>query len=506
MSKLIDKEVTVLNVLKDENGNSIITPEQQLFIDNFKSGGVTEECPACEGEGICGCEYCDVCHGKKTFTYYRVLKIEAISKEAMDQLTFGKLKGKDAKKFLETNTDKIVFNGTVKDWKNIPKEINAISIDSKGKIKYYSGVSGIYDLYDDEHSISNKYKGGQYWYYGTAKEGLDITDKYKDIKLLVKANFQHNIYYRHKIKRTVLDFEKPFDWSIFPKACTQLFISFGSINIKDQSIDIVVGSNDIYLRDDNVIWGHDGRNHVDMKFDINLCREWINDGTEAYPVFKSNMTKIGYNEMNIELRNIPYKTVVYELPKDRSKPVAVNDLKTLKDELCLRINEHTRRINDSMTVAQYPFWYPKGPQHEVEYWLLTNMVTIGAYEITEDLVINAEGDVRIQNNEATELKYKFGFVEGKFTLLGKNYKSLKNLPDECNKLVISHSEKIKDVTVNKTNVKSGIVKIQFLNNLKSIGKMHDSIKKLEYMYIDNFEDIDFDKDCMRLNIKANYKD
>ena len=507
MGKLITKQTTVLNVLRDEKGNTIITPEQQKFIDNFDSRSITEECPACDGDGVCGGDYCDVCWGKGKFTYHTELKIVPLSKDQMLQLELGNLKGDSIEKFKKDNPEQVVFTGTISEWKQIPSDINAISVDSKGKICYYSDVSGIYSLYDDEHTKGSKHKGGQYWYYGTSIEGLDITDKYKDLKILIKSSHT-SIFYRPKIKRIVLDFKKPFDWSIFPKAVDKLFIAFGDMNITNQTISIVAGSKEIYLRDDNVIWGHGGRNHVDQSFDIDLCREWINDGTDAYPVRKEDLKKIGHNEMNIELKNIPYKTVVYELPKDRSVPVPVSKLKLAFVDECKNINKKTRPVKDHLTLAQYQLVHKDGIKREVELWLLGNVRIEGDYEILDSkkygIIINATGDVRVQSDKDKEIKYKFGTVKGVFTLLGDNYDSLKNIPDECKELVISHSSKLTAISIPKVKINNGILRLNFMKSIKKIDKLDDSVKSIRYAYLENVDGIDFHDSCSKLEVKQEY--
>jgi len=516
MGKLIDKKVTTINVLKDDDGRTVITPEQQEIISNFKSRSITEECPACDGDGVCGGDYCDVCHGRGKFTYYTELKIIPLSKLEMTQLKFNELKGAELAAFKKENADQLFFSGENKDWKKIPKDIKAITIDSNGKIGFYSGVSGIYRRYDDEHTEHKKYKGGQYWYYGTSLPGLDITDKHKDLKILVKKERTcEQVFYRPGEERIVLDFEKPFDWRIFPPAVTKLFVAFGDMNITNHELTVVAGSEEIYLRNDNVIWGYDGRTHVDKSFDIDLCRPWINDGTNAYPVRKDSMNEVGFNNMNLELRNIPLRTDVFELPKDRSKPVAAIKLKTLYNELTSRINETTRLISERLTVGPYHFWYPEGSkEHEIEYWLLTNATHIGgAYEITQneetgEYEIDVEGDVRMQkrNGELSELKYKFGFVQGTFTFLGENIESLKNLPSKCYVLIISHSKSLKRIEVPATEVTWGILRLQFLKKIEYIGNLHSSITNIDYYVLDNLENIEFDKKCAGLEIKYERKE
>lgn len=518
-SGLKTKEAIVIRALKNSKGKIVFTEEQRYQIKNFKSQTITEECPACEGEGyfdgltLCGSEVCTQCKGKKVFSYDTILKIETLTRDEFLQLEFSNLKDKkqiDA--FLKSNPKLSTFTGNEKDWLNIPKDINAISVDSKGLIEFYSGVSGIYSRYDDAHSNSKKYDGGQYWYFGSSLPGLNITKKHKNFNLVIgKLESQEKIFYRPSIKRTVLDFSKPFDWRMFPDACTKLFITFGGMDIKSHGVEIEVGSKNIFLRDDNVVWGENGRNNVDEEFKIDLCREWINDGTNSYPIrkeagFKGSSAKKGFNEMNLELRNIPLETVVYELPKDRSKPIAISELKKSDKEKCAKINKNIRPINDWLTISKYPFKYPEGPKHEIEYWLLSNTKGLKGYVITDDLKIDIDGNIRVQKDNENKIKYKFGIVTGEFTLLADSYSSLENLPDSCKTLLISHSKKMIDVTVFNTVVTSGILKLQFLDNLKTIGKLHKSINKIQHAYLENIKKIIFHKDCARLKIEHKYKD
>jgi hypothetical protein len=501
MGKLIDKQVTVINVLKDDNGNTVITPEQQAVIDNFKSQSITEECPACDGDGVCGGDYCDVCNGRRKFTYYTELKIVALSAKEMMQLQFRELKGKELEAFKKKNKKQKFFTGEKSDWDFVPKDIMALSIDSRGKVQYYSGASGIYQMYDDEHTNTNKsHKGGQYWYYGTSLPGLDITDKHKGLDLLVKSEHHTGIFYRPGAEKIVLDFEKPFDWKIFPPACTQLFVAFGAMNIESHELHVSVGSDCMYLRDDNVVWGYGGRNHIDKDFDIDLIRPWIDDGTNAYPIRKDKPAGTE-NEMNFILKNIPYETMILKIPKDRKKPIAPLQLERLDEKKCARINSYKRRLSDFLTEAQYPFKYKKNAKKlAIERWLMANCNSfVGDYTIGADMKINIDGNIRIQKDGVSKIKHKFGEVTGVFTLLGRDYSSLENLPEKCKGLVISHSEKMKKVSVTKTTVTSGTIKLQFLKNLSDIGKMHDSIKNIKYEFVE-MKDVEFDEDSTNLKI------
>lgn len=499
MGKLIDKKVTVVNVLRDDNGNTVITPAQQAIIDGFRSRSITEECPACDGDGVVGGEYCDICDGRKKFTYYTELKIVPLSSREMLQLEFNSLTGNKLEAFKKKNKTQSFFTGTKADWAGIPEDIMAISIDSRGIVKYYSGVSGIYSMYDDEHTADKSHKGGQYWHYGTSLPGLDISDKHKDLNVLVKTKRRTEIFYRPGAKKIVLDFKKPFDWNVFPPACTKLFVAFGGIGMRNQELDLCVGSDEMYLRDDNVIWGYGGRTNIDKNFNINLIRSWIDDKTDAYPVGTDKT--LDHNEMNFELRNIPYETMVLEIPKDRKNPIAPLDLKRLDVKLCARINAYKRHITSTLTDAQYPFKYKRNvKKFKIEHWLLSNCDSfVGDYSIGSDMKINIVGDIRIHKDGVKAMSHKFGEVSGIFTLIGKDYESLKNLPDKCKGLVISHSDKMKDVSVTKTIISSGTLKLQFLGKLSTIGKMHDSIKRIRYEFVD-MKDVEFDEDSTRLSI------
>lgn len=484
MGKLIDKKTTVLKVLKNEDGSTTITPEQQKFIDEFVSESVTDDCPACDGDGIVGTEYCNVCWGKRKFTYHTELRIVALPKDELIQIEFNALEGPEVDEFKLANQDYMFFTGTEAEWKNIPEDIKAISVDSNGKVQYYSSVSGIYSRYDDEHSKLDKYIGGQYWYFGTSLDGLDITEKHQELKLVVKENHR-GIFYRPDAQRMVLDFNEPFDWGIFPKAVKKLFVTFGGMNINSHTIEIEAGSSGIYLRDDNVVWGEGGRTNVDEEFKINLCVPWVDDGTGEYPTHPESVISRKYNEMNLEFRNIPYETVVFKLPLDRSKPVAAIDLERANEERCESINRHTRPIRSDMTFGRYPFKYSRGgAKHEVEVWLLENSRLRGArYEITEDLEIDVFGDISVGKDRETSLKHKFRNVHGKFKLIGNDYTDLGNLPKSCTHLMISHSKSLKRLEVPNTEVSSGELYVQFMN-LESVGKLHSSIKKIRRGYVE----------------------
>lgn len=349
MGKLIDKKAETLYVLLDKNGNSIITPEQQKVIDNFKVETIKAECPACDGDGHIEGQYCDVCRGKRTFTYHTELKIVPLTQDELNILELNQLKGAAKTEFIKKNKIQF-FEGTELDWNKIPSEIKTIAVDSRGKVFFYSSVSGIYNRYDDEHTENIKHRGGQYWYYGSSLPNLDITLKYPSLK--IASEYSNKIFYRPDAKKVILDFKKEIDWRYFPENCTKLFITFGGMNNVSQEIHIVVGSDEMYLRNDNVVWGYGGRTEVDECFDINLCAYYINDGTNEYPHFKSKK-EIGTNEMNFHLKNIPYKTVIYELPKDRSKKLKISELKKLDIELCKKINSRKRLIKEHLTLGKF---------------------------------------------------------------------------------------------------------------------------------------------------------
>jgi len=518
MGKLIDRKVTTVYVLRDDKGNSIITPAQQLQIDNFRGGAVTEDCPACDGDGCCGGDYCDVCWGKGKFTYTKELNIVPLPPKEYRQTMLRELTGKELKQFLKDNPGpetQIVFTG--KEWDKIPQDIKAITVCSRGTVNFYSGVSGIYRRYDDEHTRDKRHKGGQRWYFGSSLPGLDITDKHKDLDILVHGgrSFDERIFYRPGEKPAVLDFEKPFDFRYFPDAVTRLFVTFGGMNVAEHTIDVVAGSNCMYLRQDNVVWGYGGRNHIDKEFNINLCADYINDKTGAYPVRKSYPTTRDCNEMNLELRNIPYTTVVLVLPADRSRPVVPNTLKRDTVAICNKINTRVRPIDTRFTIAKYPFKYSDARQ-KAEQWLLEHVVSGEhfSYSIEGDR-IDIDGSVCFSGKRADVRKvpYRFNEVTGTFTILGHSNASRKDivksiddlLPSKCGKLVLTHFRDLKDVSVLNTKVTSGVLRLQFMDGLRTFGKQHKSIKTLDYYQV-NVEKVDFDEDTARMTVKHGERD
>jgi hypothetical protein len=482
---LITKKTTTINVLQDENGNTIITPEQQKQINEFQSKSVTEECPACDGDGVVGCEYCDVCGGGGKFSYHTELRIVPIEAKKLRQMELAGVRNKEDLDILMLNMNsshKKMYEGSIvfeseKSWDLIPEEINAISVDSRGEVRFYSHVSGIYSMYDDNHTRDSRHVGGQRWYFGTSKDGLDITEKYKDLDLIIPGVGHTALIYRPGIKPVVMDFDKPFDWSIFPKNATKLFVAFGDMDITNQEIDVRVTSNEMYLRDDNVIWGHGGRNHVDKCYDIRLCTHYIADGTGEYPVRKGE--KKSCNEMNIHLKNIPYETVVYHIPYDRSFKIAPRDLKTLDDKKCEGLNRFVRPIRKDYTSSKYPFKY-SGKKRSIEKWMLEHIRPgVFDYVIDNNGVINIDGDINMRNVD--KLKHKFGVVTGKFDVLSDVLESLDNFPNSCASLSISLSKVLTSIDVRNIDIRSGFVKLSFMK-LKDL-KLPSNVKKVKYFHL-----------------------
>ena len=120
------------------------------------------------------------------------------------------------------------------------------------------------------------------------------------------------------------------------------------------------------------------------------------------------------------------------------------------------------------------------------------------------IIINATGDVRVQSDKDKEIKYKFGTVKGVFTLLGDKYDSLKNIPDECKELVISHSSKLTTISIPKVKINNGILRLNFMKSIKKIDKLDDSVKSIRYAYLDNVDGIDFHDSCSKLEVKQEY--
>lgn len=426
MSEIRDVEVTEYFVEEDAKGNLIIDKETARLIENFKAEFITEECPACDGDGHIGGEYCPVCENG-TVSYRTELRITPISKKDKFLMDINKLPEEEKIEKAKKNGF-IILDGSDESWENIPQEIKAISRDSRGKIEFYSGVSGIYERYDDEHSENKKIRS-QYWYYGTALKGLNITKKYNNLNVVVLSQKHIKIYYRNNCDRIVLDFKskKGFDWSIFPNSVTKLFVVFGGMNIRDQEISIQVTNSQGYLRDDNVCYGTESRDAKEM----NLVKYWIDDDTNEYPIRTSGSawgaTK-GNNEMNIHFKNIPLKTVVYELPKDRSIKVPVSKLKLLYVDLCDKINKTPRPISDGFTLPHYNFKYNDAKRREIELWILKNFFP-KSYEIFDDLSIGFTGRFYIGKEFPDVIPYKMRYVDGEMFIHSKILKSTKNFPD-----------------------------------------------------------------------------
>lgn len=513
MSKLIEKQLTTIYVPENEDGTYTLDKKQKKLIDGLKLGLTTEECPACDGDGILDCEYCSVCRGKGTFTYTKQLDIRPLKKKEWHRYQLLNLRGAALAKYIRDNPEQqqLLFTDKPADWRKIPAAVQAISVCSRGEVRLYSSPSGIYTRYDDEHSTCKQHKGDQHWYFGTSLPGLDITAEHEHLNIVVAGKSQalsQALFIRPGAKKAVLDFDKPFDWRYFPPAVTKLLVTFGDMNVQNQTIRIAAGSKEIYLREDNVISGLRGRTNWDKSFNIYLVNFWVDDGTDAYPR-PVDTSGVSTNEMNFEFRNIPYKTVVYELPANRRKKVAPNQLRQLNVEDCADINRHTRPISDSYTVAQYPFKY-SDKRRAAEEWLLRHCGSFSeegyAYTINGKNEISIDGSIRYNGGSAKK-PYRFINVTGTFAVFGQtHHRGVTAVPDlaavlpkKCGELVISHFGKdLTDITVGDTEVTSGVLRLQFIDGLKTFGKAHKSINTMHYLYVDNLEDVEFHPDSVRL--------
>jgi hypothetical protein len=470
--------VTEYFVEKDSKGNLIIDKKTAKLIEEFKAEVITEECPACDGDGfIVDCrgrsdDFCPTCMGKGKISYSTQLKITPIStydKMLMDIYNMPKNKKIETAK----NNGFLIFNGSDKSWENIPKEIKAISKDSRGITEFYSGVSGIYERYDDELSNNPKVKS-QYWYFGTALKNLNITKKHKNLKIIIDSNKNTEIFYRKNSEKIILDFEskKGFNWSIFPDSITKLFVIFGDMNFKDQRIHIYATSDKGYLREDNVCWGRESRNEQE----IGLLVSWIDDGTNEYPVENRYLSSnCKYNEMNIHFKNIPLKTIVYELPKDRSKKIPVSELKLLYTNLCGILNKHVRKISNSLTLPRYPFKYQDEKRKEIELWILKTQFVVD-YEIFEDLSIGITGRFFIGEESPDEIPYKIRYVNGEMFIHSKKLKSKKNFPDWVNTFSFGWIEGIKNFGLFPKEIRLNKVEIFYGTDLEKISDYPEGIE------------------------------
>jgi hypothetical protein len=193
--------------------------------------------------------------------------------------------------------------------------------------------------------------------------------------------------------------------------------------------------------------------------------------------------------MNIHFKNIPLKTIVYELPKDRSKPIPINKLKLLFEDRCAEFNKILRPLSMSMTHQKYPFKY-EGIKREIEIFLLRNNGNrLIDYTINDDLTIDCIGNVSITDKECfdgEDLKYKFGRVDGKFGwnndgskmswTKDKKSASFKNLPDWCRLLDASNCYQ-KDFTGFNTKIETNVMKIYgYGSKFESLKGLPDNIK------------------------------
>lgn len=72
----IANDVLAIKGKKNEDGSVTLTKSQLKQVNNYRNEDYEEECPACEGTGVVGCDYCDVCWGKRKVTVKRRIKIE----------------------------------------------------------------------------------------------------------------------------------------------------------------------------------------------------------------------------------------------------------------------------------------------------------------------------------------------------------------------------------------------------------------------------------------------
>lgn len=426
-----------VDAFEDEEGNVMISKENNEFIKNFSPKTVKEECFACDGDGVCGCEHCDICNGKGYVMTTSVLKINVVPKIVFESRDFYKLPSEERAKFTEFNGRPIIR--TEKELLEKYPEIKAVTIDNDGHFKYWNKPYGIHHYYErtlEKRVVENSY------------ENSDITSKYKHLLIdREKGNFINstNILVDDKF---VIDFEEGIDFSIFPKDMTQFFIMYGDNHYRN-GIEIAVSDKYGYFRDDRFTIYSDSKGFL-------LAQSYHWNGVDDIP----NEGKISEHQyqFNIEFRNVPRECIAFEIPKDRSKKYKLNDLKLLYTKLSKKFNDDTKIKVLSYTYedSKYEFRY-EGEKREIEKEYLKNIHThYFRYEIKDDLKVYLTEERR---NSRDFRPGRIWFLNQSkkdcdITLIIDKYDlsyNFKNLKIECNELYLTSTSDINEYA--KKNIK-----------------------------------------------------
>lgn len=176
--------------------------------------------------------------------------------------------------------------GSEEYWNMIPEHINAVSLDSRGNVKYWKENYGCYSNYTDNGG--NNRDGtlrNQHWFYSSLHDETDAPE----IKVLV--NYRDKIRGRGAIceyrpgPKKILDLNN-IDWSLIPTWANQIIVA-----IKSKETDVQCVSNGYIDRYGNIQSPYKLADNSRPSTRINdICK---------------------YNEYNYDIINVPSQSITY---------------------------------------------------------------------------------------------------------------------------------------------------------------------------------------------------
>ncbi len=185
----------------------------------------------------------------------------------------------------------VVF-GSDEYWSVIPEHINAVSLDSRGNVKYWKENYGCYSDYVDNGGNHRDGSIGrsQHWYYSSLHKETDAPE----IKTLV--DYKDKIRgrgaiceYRPGLPKKILDLND-IDWSLIPTWANQIIVA-----VRPRGTDIQCVAS----------------GHIDNYGNIQSPYELSNNTRPSTRL--NDICK--YNEYNYDIINVPTANTIYTRPK-----------------------------------------------------------------------------------------------------------------------------------------------------------------------------------------------